>query len=112
MTDNIGQAIHLFRKKLRMTQQEMAARLGVERRTYAYWETGKGRPTVQALRALIDMGMPPVPGFEGLNEQSPLLPGAILGLLIETIYDCNRDPDLRASARRELYRALRLPENF
>ncbi|MCK5235890.1 MAG: helix-turn-helix domain-containing protein [Deltaproteobacteria bacterium] len=41
-----------LRKKLKMTQQELANALGVDRVTVARWETGRGRPSNLARRQL------------------------------------------------------------
>lgn len=44
MADGIGTRIARRRQQLRMTQEELAARLGVAKSTVANWETGKHFP--------------------------------------------------------------------
>jgi len=41
-----------FRKKLKMTQQELADAIGVDRVTVARWETSKKKPSKLAKRQL------------------------------------------------------------
>lgn len=41
--------IHIARKSRHLTQEELAARLSVERSTVAKWETGRSKPRADTL---------------------------------------------------------------
>ncbi len=45
---NFAELCKELRNKGKYTQEEMAKKLGVSRRTYQYWENGKWQPNVQA----------------------------------------------------------------
>ena len=52
MNINIGKKIADRRKELGMTQEALAARLGVDRSTVTKWETGFSNPTAAKLPKL------------------------------------------------------------
>src|SRR3990167_3048039 len=113
MADNIASDLRLFRRRVRMTQEEIAAKLGVSRGRYANWEGGTANPPLEFLAKMRELGMtiehPLIPKAEkpdyGLRTSSDLL-----ALLIDTLYDVEADPDIRARARRELYRVLEIAD--
>ena len=47
--------IKRIRKALRLTQDELAARLGVSKRSVSRWETGAVKPCTLAVRALLEI---------------------------------------------------------
>lgn len=49
--------IKKLREGLRLTQEEMAEKLGITRVTVARWETGAARPKGLYLRALTDLAV-------------------------------------------------------
>ena len=51
-SDMTAAEIKVLRKKLGFTQQQMAAKLGVDRRTIIRWEAGEARPSQLANRQL------------------------------------------------------------
>ena len=52
MSDGFGEHLRELRKKAWYTQTEMARRLGVDRSTYTYYETGKSQPNLKTLEKL------------------------------------------------------------
>lgn len=49
----VGQALLTLRSRAKLTQAELAAQLGLHRRSVQKWETGESYPTVENLRALL-----------------------------------------------------------
>lgn len=114
MADNIGDELRLWRRKVGFTQEELAARIKVSRERYANWERGKVMPPLEFRLALANLGLRGIPGAEMVAEQRAGYNHGVssdtLSILIDTLYDCDRDIDIRAKARRELYRMLNLNE--
>lgn len=111
MADNIAGPLKLWMRKIGWTQEEVAARLGISRDRYAKWEEGKANPRGTLREALYDMGFRTADNVaERRAVYGETASPDLLSLLIDTIYDCEVDPDRRAAARRELYRALRLAD--
>lgn len=112
MADDIGQTLRIWRNKVRLTQDQVASKLGIDRSRYAQWERNKGTPSPEFQQQLAGLG---VFGLPAVAEDKSLAAAGfstdLLGLLIDTIYDCSRDDDVRARARRELYRALSIPDS-
>lgn len=52
MNQSLERKLKLARQKLDLTQEAMAAALGVPYPTYRNWEQGKRKPTALALKAL------------------------------------------------------------
>ena len=50
-----GKRLREFRKSKKITQQELADRLGIKRNTYSDWENGKTEPTFEILVKLADL---------------------------------------------------------
>ena len=48
----LGEKIKLIRKKFGLSQDELGAKLNVSRQAITKWETGKGTPDVENLRAI------------------------------------------------------------
>ena len=69
-----------FRRALRLTQTELAARIPVHRSTVSRWESGKQQPRRQhaeRLRALLDGGEPSQPSPTLVSLQEPALPAPV-----------------------------------
>lgn len=49
---SLARQLRYLRKKANLTQQQVADVLGINRSTYAYYETGKTSPKLQTLQAL------------------------------------------------------------
>jgi len=52
---NIGEQLKLRRKKLKMTQEEVAAQLFISRQAISNWETGKSYPDIENIIILSDI---------------------------------------------------------
>jgi transcriptional regulator with XRE-family HTH domain len=50
----ISQRISQLRKELKMTQEELAFKIGTSQRQVSFYETGKNEPTANVLNALAD----------------------------------------------------------
>ena len=50
-----GERLREVRKSKKITQQEVADRLGIKRNTYSDWENGKTEPTFEILVKLADL---------------------------------------------------------
>lgn len=50
-----GKRLREDRKSKKITQQELADRLGIKRNTYSDWENGKTEPTFEILVKLADL---------------------------------------------------------
>ena len=48
--------IKAFRREIRITQEELASRLGVPQSTIARWEKGKVAPSAQHIGNMCDLG--------------------------------------------------------
>nr|MBC8228776.1 helix-turn-helix domain-containing protein [bacterium] len=62
-----AQDIRTLRKKLGLSQRQFAKRLGVSKRTVAYWESGKSSPGEEMLNKLAEL---PVTSDEEMNNES------------------------------------------
>lgn len=106
---DIGTELRFFRQKLRLTQEEMARRIGASRAQYANWEVGTARPPYLYLVRLSDLGFAvPDPTFVR-ETQSAYRVRATKGQLmfmIDTLYNCETPEALRTNARMELIKAL------
>lgn len=106
---DIGTELRLFRQKLRLTQEEMARRIGASRAQYANWEVGTAKPPYLFLVRLDELGFAvPDPGFVR-ESQAAYRVRATRGQLmfmIDTLYNCEVPAELRSNARQELIAAL------
>lgn len=50
-----GKRLREVRKSKKITQQELADRLGIKRNTYSDWENGKTEPTFEIFVKLADL---------------------------------------------------------
>ncbi len=55
MTMGLSGTLRKHRKRMRLTQQEVANRIGVQRSTYSRYEEGTNRPSWKALLKLADL---------------------------------------------------------
>jgi transcriptional regulator with XRE-family HTH domain len=108
MADNISNMLRAFRTKLRITQAEMAERIGASRQQYANWEYGRSQPTGHYIDKLESLG------FSSTWSPFDDVPTRIratrrqLQLLIGIVADCSISDTLRANAKEELEKALGL----
>ena len=54
MNDSIGQKLKILRKERRLTQQELADRLGIKRATISNYEIGRRSPHLSELRRIAE----------------------------------------------------------
>lgn len=54
MNDSIGQKLKILRKEQRLTQQELADRLGIKRATVSNYEIGRRSPHLSELRRIAE----------------------------------------------------------
>ena len=54
MNDSIGQKLKILRKERRLTQQELADRLGIKRATVSNYEIGRRSPHLSELRRIAE----------------------------------------------------------
>ncbi len=52
---NLSENLHFLRKRDKITQEELADRLGVSRQAVSKWETGEAFPETDKLIMLCDM---------------------------------------------------------
>ena len=113
MADNIGMELRLWRKKVGLTQEELAERIDATRAQLAQWERGHTNPSFEFKMKLKALGMNAIPGVaEAIDAYNPGPDPYTLAALIDTVADCAAAPDTRANARRALYRLLKLPDNL
>lgn len=85
--------LKILRKRERMTQAEIALKLGVDRSTYAKYESGQSEPnfeTTQKLAALFGVSVDFLIGGQAPNSNSrrvPVLGDVAAGIPIEAITD-------------------------
>ena len=81
--DGFGDFLKIRRKSLRLTQQELAERIGVSKSAIAKWETDGGLPDRDNLRRLSEVmsvsvdEMHRVIGNTGTQEEPNITPGVI-----------------------------------
>lgn len=51
----ITENLRILRRKHKLTQQEVADILGIDRSTYTFYETGKTRPAIENIKKLTDI---------------------------------------------------------
>ena len=107
MAANLAAELKLFRNRLRLTQEELAARLGVGRPRYARWERDRTIPN-QYLEMLKEMGFAPGSPIHS-DTGAPMRVRATRGqlrLLIQILADAGIDNGIRRNAEQELMTAL------
>lgn len=116
MRSNVGEPIFLWRRRMGWTQEEVAARLDVQRERYAKWERGEVMPPLEYRIKLAELGLSGLPGvtagmavFEQRAPYPSTTPGQ-LRILIDTLADCETPATRKEAARDELYRVLDLEE--
>lgn len=97
-----------FRKRLGVTQEELADRLGVKRPTYAKYETGASNPPSEVMDELKRLGYDPDKDPEEYGLPYRSINPAHLELMIETLADKSASDNIREMARVELRKALGL----
>ncbi len=114
MDQELAGDLKVFRRRLRMTQEELASRIGATRGQYANWEAGTARPPNEYIIKLSALG------FHSRNE--PLVVAESLGhyglraskrqlkILIDILADTSIAEPLRVNAKLELEAALGLSE--
>lgn len=108
MAADLAEQLKRWRARVRMTQKEIAQRLGISRERYANWENGKARPPAEFVAGLIQLGFEdPLAVREAPKPYGDASPDTVR-LAIETLFSKESDEELRRLARQELYRLLRL----
>jgi transcriptional regulator with XRE-family HTH domain len=94
------------KKKLRMTQAEIAEQLRIKRTTYANYELGVANPPVEVIRELVRLG------FNGTPQVSSNLSATTtkgqLRILLNVLRSEDSNSELKESAYRELVSLLDL----
>ena len=78
-----GAYLAMLRKIKGMTQQEVADRLGVSNKTVSKWESGRGIPGIDSLKAISQVfGV----SIDSLLSGEELLGGLLLGFALVALY--------------------------
>lgn len=114
MSENIGAALRLWRKKVGLTQEEVAARLDISYKRYNNWELGKVMPPLEYRLKLAEIGVTGLPGTAILANKLAEFSASpdLLSVLIDTVSDCELNQEMRQKAKRELCRILNLKDNL
>lgn len=114
VAETIANDLRVFRKRLRLTQQEMASRIGASRGQYANWEVGTANPPLEYLRRLKAMGFveagDSIPPEHSGTTTVRATPGQFR-VLIEVLYDSSIAEPIRTNAKQELLAALGIPDD-
>lgn len=68
----LNEQMRLIRKKNKYTQQQISDLLGIERSTYASYETGRNRPDIRVLSAFVKIFDVTVDYLVGIDPQKEL----------------------------------------
>ncbi|MQS89660.1 helix-turn-helix domain-containing protein [Companilactobacillus mishanensis] len=68
---NIADSLKSARKKLGLTQQQVADKLYVSRKTISTWETGRNMPDIETITKLSILYKVPVANLVGLKSERP-----------------------------------------
>lgn len=106
----IAEQLKLWRTKARLTQSEVAAKLGISRGRYANWENDQANPPMEYMVKLANLGAFPESPWAIAESRSPygMASKELVRLTIETLYDRESEPRLRELAYQELLRMLDL----
>lgn len=90
----IAERLHLLRKRLKLTQSELAARVGVSQASISSWERGEFAPAVIELVAMADLASVAMDWLTGRCESpTGLQPGHFL-IDLDVVADSSRDKEL------------------
>ena len=112
--EELGKALKLWRKSIGLTQEEVAARLGVDRPRYANWEQGRAIPPLETQLLLLDLGMKAIPGMTkaaALVREKRAAYGNDadqIRLLLDIFGYPSQSPETRARARAQIDKLLGL----
>lgn len=108
MAADVGGQLKRWRTRLRLTQKEVAERLGISRERYANWENGKSNPPPAFMAQLIELGFQnPWILQESRKPYGEASPSTVK-LAVETLFDKESSDEVRRLAREELYRILEI----
>ena len=113
MADNIAHDLRQFRARLRLTQEELASKIGASRSQYANWENPDHPHSIpfEYRVKLANLGLDSLAVgvvAESLETYRVRATPGQLSLMIEVLFDCSASPDIRENARAELRAALNL----
>ena len=69
----VSESLKKVRKEHKLTQQDIADVLGVDRSTYTFYETGKTSPSIQTLQKLSNIYNVTIGYLAGSEENRPEL---------------------------------------
>jgi transcriptional regulator with XRE-family HTH domain len=96
--------LRLFRNRLRLTQEELATRLGVSRGRYSNWELGEADLPQSYRLKLEAIGFLQEPTIR--ESRTVRASETHLALLLGLLYDCSVADDHRKAAKLELEKLL------
>ena len=111
---NWKEALKLFRAKTGLTQEELAARLDVDRARYSHWERGRTPVPYMYQLKLSELGMNGIPSANDPRSfKRPEDDSGVIFLLIGALYDCSTPQAIRDQACASLcYKFDLSPERF
>lgn len=114
VSDTLAGKLQAWRRSLRLTQAEVARKLGLERATYVNYEYGRAAPPVHVLKLLVKLGFDPNAEADPFKLPKISDPWQIratprqVAFLIDVLARDETPSDLRQQAKSELMYALGL----
>ena len=113
MSETLGTRLKAWRRSMRVTQEELARKLGIQRTTYANYELGVAYPPPKLLKGMVALGFDPAGAPRGAAAEEPWQIRATprqIRLLVDLLHNCDAPKELRDTARLELLYALGMAE--
>lgn len=104
----LGESLRKFRESRKWTQKELAERLGVNRTTYANYESEVANPPKKVMDELLRLGYDPDRNPNTISVDTP--PDQLM-MMLEALYHSQTPDQVRERAYKSLRRILGL-ENF
>lgn len=114
VSDTLAGRLQTWRRSLRLTQAEVARKLGLERATYVNYEYGRAAPPSHVLKSLVKLGFDPNADTDPFKLPTVSDPWQIratprqVAFLIDVLARDETPTDLRQQAKAELMHALGL----